>query len=287
MIAGGARFFLATSLLALTQSARANETVTYSYDSLGRLTRVSRSGTVNDGVTAHYCFDSADNRSNVTVGPGGCTPPPPAPVPPPAEPVPPPPVPVPPPADPVPPPPVPVPPPTVPVPPPPVPVPPPTDPVPPPPAPVPPPTQPVPPPPVPVPPPPPNQPPVTAPDSLTLGRCNAASVNVTSNDNDPENQALTLVALSEADPDRGVASIASASFISFQSSRMTGSETLTYTVADSLGATATGTLTVTVSGGACPIGPVEEAPVAPPPTDEPPAESPPADQAAAEAEKIR
>jgi hypothetical protein len=62
---------------------------------------------------------------------------------------------------------------------------------------------------------------------------------------------------------------------------------LTYTVADSLGATATGTLTVTVSGGTCRIAPMEEAPVAPPPSDEPPADSPPADQAAVKPERIR
>jgi len=64
---GGARFFLATSLLALAASAEGGETVDYSYDSLGRLTDVSRSGTANDPSTAHYRYDPADNRLNVTV----------------------------------------------------------------------------------------------------------------------------------------------------------------------------------------------------------------------------
>jgi hypothetical protein len=67
---GGARLFLATSLLALAAAAQGNELVTYSYDSLGRLTRVSRSGSANTPVTAEYAYDAADNRTNVTVATG-------------------------------------------------------------------------------------------------------------------------------------------------------------------------------------------------------------------------
>ncbi len=48
-------------------AASASETITYSYDALGRVTQVSRSGTVNNGVTANYSYDRADNRTNVTV----------------------------------------------------------------------------------------------------------------------------------------------------------------------------------------------------------------------------
>jgi hypothetical protein len=62
-----AGLLLATSVIALAGSAKAGETITYSYDSLGRLIRVSRSGEVNSGVNADYSYDSADNRSNVTV----------------------------------------------------------------------------------------------------------------------------------------------------------------------------------------------------------------------------
>jgi hypothetical protein len=80
---GGARLFLATSLLALAASAKAGETVAYSYDSLGRLTRVSRSGTVNGPVTADYRYDASDNRTNVTVAEGAPPPPPPPAAPPP------------------------------------------------------------------------------------------------------------------------------------------------------------------------------------------------------------
>jgi hypothetical protein len=47
--------------------AWANETVTYTYDALGRLTQVSHAGTVNNGLQASYIYDAADNRTNVTV----------------------------------------------------------------------------------------------------------------------------------------------------------------------------------------------------------------------------
>jgi hypothetical protein len=66
----GARLLVATSLLALATPARAGETIVYGYDSLGRLVRVERSGTVNSGVSARYSYDPADNRTNVTVSSG-------------------------------------------------------------------------------------------------------------------------------------------------------------------------------------------------------------------------
>jgi chitinase len=47
--------------------AFASETITYAYDTRGRLVKVSHSGAVNNGVTACYGYDKADNRSNVTV----------------------------------------------------------------------------------------------------------------------------------------------------------------------------------------------------------------------------
>ena len=75
----------ATSAIAFASAAWAGETITYSYDSLGRLTRVERSGTVNSGVTA-YSYDAADNRTNVTVALAGAPPPPPPPPPPPSPP---------------------------------------------------------------------------------------------------------------------------------------------------------------------------------------------------------
>ena len=66
----GARLLVATSLLAIGAAVRAGETITYSYDALGRLTGVAHAGTVNDGAEARYSYDPADNRTNVTVAAG-------------------------------------------------------------------------------------------------------------------------------------------------------------------------------------------------------------------------
>jgi hypothetical protein len=57
-------------------AAMASETITYSYDARGRLVRVVRSGTVNNGVTANYSYDKADNRTNVNVVSPNSPPPP-------------------------------------------------------------------------------------------------------------------------------------------------------------------------------------------------------------------
>lgn len=55
--------------LAFGGIAHATETVTYTYDAKGRLVKVERTGTVNNGVTTTYTHDKADNRTNVkTVG---------------------------------------------------------------------------------------------------------------------------------------------------------------------------------------------------------------------------
>lgn len=60
---------LAAALAA--SAAVASETITYSYDARGRLVAVARSGTVNNGDTASYSYDKADNRTNVTVTTSG------------------------------------------------------------------------------------------------------------------------------------------------------------------------------------------------------------------------
>jgi hypothetical protein len=64
---------LLTSCIAPLNSASSQETVNYSYDERGRLTQVSRSGSVNNGVNACYAYDRADNRTNVTVANGDCS----------------------------------------------------------------------------------------------------------------------------------------------------------------------------------------------------------------------
>ena len=50
------------------------ETTTYTYDALGRVTTVQHSGGPADGTAATYSYDPASNRTNVTVtlsGSGG------------------------------------------------------------------------------------------------------------------------------------------------------------------------------------------------------------------------
>jgi hypothetical protein len=55
-------------------AAGAGETVTYSYDALGRLTGASSTGSVNNGVATTIGYDPAGNRSSYVVsGAGGPT----------------------------------------------------------------------------------------------------------------------------------------------------------------------------------------------------------------------
>lgn len=54
-------------LALLPTAASANETADYVYDAKGRLTKVVRSGSVNNGIVATYTFDRADNRTGLTV----------------------------------------------------------------------------------------------------------------------------------------------------------------------------------------------------------------------------
>lgn len=48
---------------ALSGTAHANETVTYTYDALGRLVSTSTTGTINNGVAVATTYDSTDNRT--------------------------------------------------------------------------------------------------------------------------------------------------------------------------------------------------------------------------------
>jgi len=59
---------LAAAGLALAAAAAfAAETITYTYDARGRLVKVERSGTVNNGVATTYKIDKADNRTEKKV----------------------------------------------------------------------------------------------------------------------------------------------------------------------------------------------------------------------------
>ncbi len=46
--------------------AWAGETITYTYDALGRVIQSSHSGTVNNGQQTTYTLDPASNRTNTT-----------------------------------------------------------------------------------------------------------------------------------------------------------------------------------------------------------------------------
>jgi hypothetical protein len=47
--------------------ANAQETISYVYDAKGRVKKVQRTGSVNNGVTAEYAHDKANNRRNLKV----------------------------------------------------------------------------------------------------------------------------------------------------------------------------------------------------------------------------
>lgn len=69
-------FVASLLLVSVSVPAIAAETITYTYDAKGRLTKVVRTGTVNNNVQAQYTHDKANNRKNVTVT-GSPNPPPP------------------------------------------------------------------------------------------------------------------------------------------------------------------------------------------------------------------
>ena len=58
---------LACAALAVAAAAMASETITYTYDARGRLVKVERTGSVNNGVKAEYKYDKGDNRTSVNV----------------------------------------------------------------------------------------------------------------------------------------------------------------------------------------------------------------------------
>ena len=55
----------------LSAGSQASETITYTYDTRGRLVQVCRNGSVNDGIVTGYAYDKADNRTTVTTANGG------------------------------------------------------------------------------------------------------------------------------------------------------------------------------------------------------------------------
>lgn len=101
------------------------------------------------------------------------------------------------------------------------------------------------------PPPPPsgNLPPVANADSVSV-MCNATTtVNVTANDTDPEgNLPLTVLSVTLPPLDTASATVLSASTIQVTGATLAQSTAATYSVKDSLNATATGNLTIVTTG---------------------------------------
>jgi hypothetical protein len=98
--------------------------------------------------------------------------------------------------------------------------------------------------------PPPNQPPVAVANSGSMAKCTSKTFAVLANDYDPDgNTPLSLVGVSYGGL-LGTASV-SGSNVHFEAYDSTGTAAVTYTVADSLGATANGTLTITITSAVC------------------------------------
>ena len=96
-----------------------------------------------------------------------------------------------------------------------------------------------------------NQNPVTSPDYATAVLCGESiSVNVVGNDSDPDNN-TPLILDGIVSETRGLAGIESTTHIVF-SPTLPGTGVVTYRIRDSLGGTATGTLSINITGqGPC------------------------------------
>jgi hypothetical protein len=107
------------------------------------------------------------------------------------------------------------------------------------------------PPPPPAPPPPPSSGPVANPDSASVGNCGIVDVGVIANDTDPGGHyPLTLTGVSGAT--KGAASVVNSSTVEYESYGVTGTTTFSYTMQNSIGQTATGSITITItSSGNC------------------------------------
>ena len=97
-----------------------------------------------------------------------------------------------------------------------------------------------------------NTPPKTVSDE-TSGACDTIkTVNLTANDTDAEGHyPLALVSISRVSGAQASASVVSASAVSVDFGPLAGTTNFSYQVQDSQGATSTGTLTSSTSGGSC------------------------------------
>lgn len=94
-----------------------------------------------------------------------------------------------------------------------------------------------------------NNPPVAANDAIVVDTDSLDNlINVLANDSDPDNDPLTITAISS--PSHGVATIGSNGILYTPTSGYSGTDTFTYTISDGRGGTATATVTITVNAAA-------------------------------------
>ncbi|MBN8809643.1 MAG: hypothetical protein J0I47_15600 [Sphingomonas sp.] len=96
-----------------------------------------------------------------------------------------------------------------------------------------------------------NQPPVAVNDSITLPCNTTATANLTANDSDPGNNVpLTLVSVSPNATTDTIVTIISASSVSVSAAAKQSGLSFSYVVKNTMGMTATGTLSVVITGNA-------------------------------------
>lgn len=96
-----------------------------------------------------------------------------------------------------------------------------------------------------------SAPPVANPDSASIPKCREITLNLIANDTDPQN-ALPLSLVSITTPTKGSAIIDSSTSVVFDSGTVGGTSTFNYTVQNLYGLTSVGTVTITIGPGLCP-----------------------------------
>lgn len=81
-------------------------------------------------------------------------------------------------------------------------------------------------------------------------KCSMATIMVLANDSDPEGN-TPLYVLGVTQGTKGTVSVRGGTYLRYIPNGQTGTDLLTYTVRDSLGASSTGTVAVTVEIGQC------------------------------------
>jgi hypothetical protein len=99
-----------------------------------------------------------------------------------------------------------------------------------------------------------NNPPTAGTDSITIRACDSRTVNLTSNDTDPEgNYPLTVTSVEDTPVGNiFITSASSVGFIAYDAAYGDEADIVSYTVEDSLGASAIGHIYISVTTRTCP-----------------------------------